>query len=246
MGDSNEKRIAEAQTDCEDLVTLVITKSTTRRKFLKMVAIGGASVAALPLVTGLTTAEAQASDWVPNAKWMVIQDANRCIGCKRCEVACSLAHDDKVSPTTARIKITRNWAFGPEGPKAGDKAHGLFGDCRMIADTCLQCPHPVPCMTACPNGAIEVDSKTGARVINSEKCKGCGVCLKACPYAMTSLDPDTHKATKCDLCGGDPECVKICPAGALHLVPWRDKTREVQPRQAVATMDASCNSCHQG
>jgi Fe-S-cluster-containing dehydrogenase component len=224
-------------------MTSVATKTTTRRKFLKMAAIGGAGLAVLPLVGDLT---AEASDWAPNAKWMVIQDSSRCIGCKRCEVACSLTHDNKISPNTSRIKVTRNWAYGPEGPKAGAKASGMFGDFRIIADTCLQCPHPVPCLTACPNGAIEVDAKTGARVINNEKCKGCGICQKACPHAMTSLDSDTHKATKCDLCGGDPECVKICPAGALRMVPWRDRTRETQPRQGVAAVDSSCNSCHQG
>ncbi len=245
MGESTEKIMDEVQTEPEDLLTSAIKKPTTRRKFLKITAIGGASVAGLPMVTSLVSGEAKASDWVPNAKWMLLHDANRCIGCKRCEVACSLSHDDKISPNTSRIKVTRNYNFGPEGPSAGAKAHGMFGDFRIIADTCLQCPHPVPCMSACPNGAFEIDSKTGARVINDDKCKGCGMCLKACPYAVTSFDAETHKATKCDLCGGDPECAKICPAGALRLVPWRDKTHEAKPRQAVAAVNESCNSCHQ-
>ena len=26
-----------------------------------------------------------------------------------------------------------------------------------------------------------------------------------------------RKATKCDLCGGDPRCVQVCMAGALHF-----------------------------
>ena len=45
-------------------------------------------------------------------------------------------------------------------------------------------------------------------------------------------NPDTHKAFKCDLCGGDPACVKSCPTGALEYVDmdhpdwlanWADK-----------------------
>jgi Fe-S-cluster-containing dehydrogenase component len=29
-------------------------------------------------------------------------------------------------------------------------------------------------------------------------------------------NPDTHKAFKCDLCGGDPACVKVCPTDAIE------------------------------
>jgi Fe-S-cluster-containing hydrogenase component 2 len=106
-------------------------------------------------------------------------------------------------------------------------------------------------MTACPASAIELDSKTNARVINTQKCTGCQTCLKACPWAMTSFDAETKKATKCNLCGGDPQCVKICPAGALSYVPWRDRTKDTPIRQVVAAyvgtpagVAATCVACH--
>jgi Fe-S-cluster-containing hydrogenase component 2 len=127
----------------------------------------------------------------------------------------------------------------------------LFGNFRLIGETCLQCQHPVPCMTACPNGAIEVVPPINARVINTSKCKGCKTCLKACSWAMTSFDEETQKATKCDLCGGDPQCVKICPSGALTYVPWRDRSRDTPVRQAVPayiTLPSgtaqTCDDCH--
>jgi Fe-S-cluster-containing hydrogenase component 2 len=30
---------------------------------------------------------------------------------------------------------------------------------------------------------------------------------------------DCEVPLKCDMCGGDPECVKKCPKGALRLIP---------------------------
>jgi Fe-S-cluster-containing dehydrogenase component len=150
------------------------------------------------------------------------------------------------------VKVSRNYNFGPEGPRVGwTRGQGLFGDFRLIGETCLQCAHPVPCATACPQGAITVAQNTGARVISKTKCVGCGTCLKACPWAMTSLDEAAKKATKCDLCGGAPKCVKVCPSGALTYVPWRDRSKEVAPRQAVPAYIAaaagvadSCAPCH--
>lgn len=233
--------------------TGALNKKTTRRDFLKMAAVGSAGAVALKMVGGVANVEALTvpeNVYVPNAKMMVLQDSVRCVGCKRCEAACSLAHFDKCSTALSGINISRNFAFGPAGPKIGfERGQGLYGDYRIIAETCLQCPHPVPCMTACPNGAIEVDEKTGARFVNREKCVGCGICQKACPYGMTTFDKDMKKAFKCDLCGGDPWCVKVCPAGAISYVPWRDRTKEVVARQATLVslpkdVAESCNVCH--
>jgi Fe-S-cluster-containing dehydrogenase component len=35
--------------------------------------------------------------------------------------------------------------------------------------------------------------------------------MAACPYGAIFADPKTGAITKCDLCGGDPMCVKVCP-----------------------------------
>jgi Fe-S-cluster-containing hydrogenase component 2 len=40
-----------------------------------------------------------------------------------------------------------------------------------------------------------------------------------CPIGGINIDPVTHVANKCDLCAGDPECVKLCDPEALSYIP---------------------------
>jgi Fe-S-cluster-containing hydrogenase component 2 len=119
----------------------------------------------------------------------------------------------------------------------------------IIQDLCKQCPHPVPCANACPNDAIVVKPPTNARVVDRNKCIGCKMCLRACPWEMLSFDPDTNKAVKCFLCDGTPKCVEACPSGALTYVAWLDLTDKTPPRIAPTAIVApekaqSCNDCH--
>ena len=66
---------------------------------------------------------------------------------------------------------------------------------------------------------------TKVLVIDPDKCTSCRLCElacsarytgveSACPYGVIwCLDEQAHK---CDLCGGDPECVRFCAPGALR------------------------------
>lgn len=77
-------------------------------------------------------------------------------------------------------------------------------------------------MEACPvEGAMVVDEKTGARLIEESRCTGCGECAEACPYNKegTIIVANTKRGVyvKCDLCGGDPQCASFCPTGALKV-----------------------------
>lgn len=249
-----EKDEKKTTADDDFAPTDILSGDASRRDFVK-VAAGGLGVAGLGVFGGVRALGTKASDatvYVPKAKMMVVHDPSRCVGCRRCEIACSLYHDDKVSVAVSRIKLSRNYNFGPEGPRVGwTNGAGMYGNHRLIAETCLQCPHPVPCATACPQQAIGVAPKTNARVIDPSKCIGCGICNKACPWAMPTLDKETGKSVKCDLCGGNPQCVAICPSGALSYVPWTDRSVGTPQRQSVPAyvqpgpgVEDTCGDCH--
>ena len=72
-------------------------------------------------------------------------------------------------------------------------------------------------------------------VIHPSMCRGCRSCQLACSFArhgvfnpsksviLMERDVESeHMAPailprSCDLCGGDPACVKACPYGAMHV-----------------------------
>ena len=44
------------------------------------------------------------------------------------------------------------------------------------------------------------------------------MCLLACPLGDIHFDREAGVAGKCDLCGGDPACVRFCTSGALRYI----------------------------
>ena len=72
-------------------------------------------------------------------------------------------------------------------------------------------------------GALNRDESTGVVVVDDSACTGCGDCITACPLHALALDEEKAIIFKCDLCGGDPECVKWCTREAL-LVTEADIT----------------------
>jgi Fe-S-cluster-containing dehydrogenase component len=55
----------------------------------------------------------------------------------------------------------------------------------------------------------------GAKAVLDDQCVGCKLCAIACPYGTMFYNPDTGKAFKCHLCGGDPACATACPTQAI-------------------------------
>lgn len=184
-----------------------------------------------------------------NANGMILADPTRCVGCQRCELACVEFNDGKAQPSLARIMVGRSLNFGPSGPVGGPGMQGAWGNGLVTPGVCRQCPHPVPCATACPQDAIRLDPATGARVVDAQACVGCRLCQNACPWDMLVFDAATQKSSKCFLCGGKPKCVEACPAAALRYVPWRDRSRDGRPAGARLTFippdtAAACLDCH--
>jgi len=102
-----------------------------------------------------------------------------------------------------------------------------------MIDVPLVCLHCGICIKSCPLGSISFNNKTGAVVIDKEKCKNCGKCIASCPYGMITWAGEEKKVVKCDLCDGSPECVKHCREKALLFVDSSEaaaQRREVYAR----------------
>lgn len=193
------------------------TKDVTRREFLK---ISGKTLAGLTLSTtmlsllGTTQAEVDsgAVTTFALAKGLLVVNTDKCTGCRRCEMNCTLVNDGCVSGYMSRVKITRNLF-------ASRNDTGLYTDDKWTyyPDTCRQCADPA-CAKVCPMKAIYADEE-GIKRIDTDKCVGCGACTVACPWHMPTVNPITRKSTKCIQCGA---CVAGCPSGALSIIPWDD------------------------
>lgn len=132
---------------------------------------------------------------------VIVVDPDKCTGCKVCEMVCSLQHESEINPVKSRIHVM---SWEDEGV-----------DIPMI---CQQCESP-PCEAVCPVNAIARDQETGALLIDEKACIGCRMCINACPFAAPTVQPDTRKVVKCDLCAGEPQCVAFCAPQALQYIP---------------------------
>jgi Fe-S-cluster-containing hydrogenase component 2 len=64
--------------------------------------------------------------------------------------------------------------------------------------------------------AITKNAETGVVEIDKDKCVGCKLCLAECPFGNITMVGDT--AVKCNVCEGDPTCVKVCQWKALTYI----------------------------
>ncbi|HHV57489.1 MAG TPA: 4Fe-4S dicluster domain-containing protein [Firmicutes bacterium] len=210
-----EDKAAQAGAGFE-LILNAIKNPITRRRFLQGSALTVVAIAGADLLAGCGgKKEPQPAGGIIPAKGMVVADETLCGSCRRCELVCSYAHNGAPWPALARLTVDRKRAQFA-------LSTGLFKP-----ETCHMCDDPA-CVKACPTGAAHVAPKgefgdTYARVIDVEKCVGCRSCEKACPFRMIVFNEQAKKSLKCDLCGGQPRCVKECPASALTFVPFTAK-----------------------
>lgn len=127
----------------------------------------------------------------------ILIDHSKCTGCFMCGQACSLVKTGSFNPAASRIRIV-DW-----------EESGV-----TVPIVCQHCSEPV-CLPVCPEAAISIDAETGVVSIEHDRCINCSNCRKACPYGGPVYSAAEKKVFLCDLCGGDPTCVSVCPTGAL-------------------------------
>jgi phenylglyoxylate dehydrogenase beta subunit len=129
---------------------------------------------------------------------------DKCNGCNECVTACAQAKTGTKEAAHSRIKVVP------------DETGGTWG-----LALCRQCGTP-RCVMVCPSGALEKDADTGVIEWDEKKCVSCGLCTLGCIYAGITYNPLSRSVMKCDLCGGDPACVKACEPGALEFLQGAD------------------------
>jgi Fe-S-cluster-containing dehydrogenase component len=152
------------------------------------------------------------------ARFGMVVDTVRCVGCMNCVVACKTEHD---TPET----FTRDWI--------AYQTRGVFPSVQMEirSERCNHCDLP-PCVACCPTGASHVDDFGKVVLVSPALCIGCKACLASCPYGARFVHPDGY-ADKCTFCservrdGLDPACVSVCPTRCMHLGDLDDPNSDV-------------------
>ena len=152
-------------------------------------------------------------------------DYQKCTGCRLCELVCAVFHDGISNPARSRIKVMK-W-----------EAEGLY-----IPMSCQQC-QDAPCMNVCPVKAISRDEELGRVSVDYDVCIGCRSCVAVCPFGAMSFNIKEKQVFKCDLCDGDPQCVRFCEEKAIDFLEVDDvsifKKRDAATRVSVAGKEAA-------
>jgi Fe-S-cluster-containing dehydrogenase component len=170
------------------------------------------------------------------ARYGMVIDLDRCTGCGACTVACAVENNipparaetsERTGITWVRIhKVTNGRPF-PENRAV------------YFPVLCQQCGHETPCVSVCPQKAVEVDPDSGIVNQMPQRCLGCRYCMAACPYHARyfnwwdpvwpkgmekTLNPDVAPrmrgvVEKCNFCHGRLHAARVKAAAAGRRTP---------------------------
>lgn len=124
-----------------------------------------------------------------------VKDSDKCVGCLLCMFACARAHR-AVGLESSCIRVRSQGGIS--------RGFSVF--------VCRGCEDP-PCARACPEEAL-LERRGGGVVLRSDKCTGCGYCVRACILDAIGWKAEVNKPVVCIQCA---ECVKICPYQVLEF-----------------------------
>lgn len=153
----------------------------------------------------------------PAARYGMVMDTRKCVGCNACVYAC-------MNENAVPEGYCRDWIVS--------ETRGAYPTLSMEirSERCNHCEDP-PCVDVCPTGASFV-GEGGIVLVDHDKCTGCKACVAACPYDARYIHPQGY-ADKCTFCnhrvqaGKDPACVTVCPTESLAFGDLDDPDSKV-------------------
>lgn len=174
------------------------------------------------------------------ARYAMLIDLTRCIGCDACTVACKQENGTPLDTFFARVLNVETGTY--------PNVKRLY-----IPVLCNHC-EDAPCLKACPNKAI-FRRQDGIVLLDQDRCRGTGACVSACPYGNIILhrhdegwylnDDEPYErdfvkprlregvARKCTYCahrvdeGLKPACVVACPTTARIFGDTEDPDSDI-------------------
>ena len=176
------------------------------------------------------------------ARYGMVMDLDRCIGCYNCQIACKDEHVGNDFPPISKAQPL----FGHFWMSLKEIERKLTPSrirVTTIPVLCQQC-NDAPCEKAAKDGAI-TRRADGIVIIDPIKARGQKQLVAACPYGAIYWNEEQSLAQKCSFCAHllddgwrEPRCVQTCPAGCMNFGDLDD------PQSKVAQMAKAAEPYH--
>ncbi|MFA6542290.1 MAG: 4Fe-4S dicluster domain-containing protein [Bacteroidota bacterium] len=183
------------------------------------------------------------------SRYGMVIDLDKCNGCGACSIACAVENNVPPAEYKANKRSGITWMQIHQVENNESYPHG---DTVFVPMFCQQCENETPCMTVCPQNAVDIDPSTGIVGQIPQRCLGCRYCMTACPYharyfnwwdpqwtdgMKTQLNPDVAPRMR-----GVVEKCNFCHS-RLHAA--REKaaakgSREIDPEDYIPACVESC------
>jgi Fe-S-cluster-containing dehydrogenase component len=172
---------------------------------------------------------------VQMARYGMVIDVGRCVGCYSCFLACRDEHagNDHLPVAIAQPQAGQKWIDVREDER------GSFPRIRLshIPVPCLHCAE-APCIAA--GGGAVYRRDDGIVLLDTEKSVGKREIVSACPHGVIFWNEARNIPQKCTFCAHllddgwkEPRCVEVCPTQAIVFGDLDDSA------SVVATLHAA-------
>jgi len=117
------------------------------------------------------------------ARWGMVIDLDKCVGCQACSIACKAENNvPHGSPEEQEIRREVYW----HRVIAVSEGEYPTAKIEFIPMPCMHCDD-APCVTVCPAKAT-FKREDGIIVQDFRRCIGCRYCIVACPYGVRNFN----------------------------------------------------------